>query len=242
MTQVCQTCNHPNRLEIDRAICRGVSLSQIARKYGVSRDSVGYHAEHHLSRQLAKAWEKKELAEGMDLLGRIEGILSKAETIFNRNYAKQKDGMALKALAEQRCTIELLAKIAAYMHETRAMELDASQGNYEARRRQEEKEFVSMALDRLNEAEADLWVALLEKIHGQRHDDIVPAPPEKWPKPARRPAKEPASQDSLESHEEPEPESEAPLTLRRTKFPQPKQVKDIPAKPIPARGSRVGRL
>jgi transcriptional regulator with XRE-family HTH domain len=174
MSPACTICNHPRRLEIDRELAQGKSHQGLARRYGVDAQAVTRHAQNHLARQLVQAYERKELAESMNLLGRIEGILTKATNIFDRNYAKGKDGLALKALGEQRCTIELLAKIAAYLHESRAMELQASRGDYESRRREEEKEYVNMALDRLNEAEADLWEALLEKIHGERHDDIVP--------------------------------------------------------------------
>ena len=70
-------CSHPRRLEIDRELVQGKSPSKIARNYGVNSQAVWRHAHNHLSRQLVQAYDKKELAESMDLLSRIEDILSR---------------------------------------------------------------------------------------------------------------------------------------------------------------------
>lgn len=180
MTMVCKICSHPKRLEIDREIVQGGNLSKIARKYGLPYNSLYNHSQNHLSRQLVQAYEKKELAESLNLLNRIEDMLNKAEEIFNRNYEAKKDLTALKALGEQRNTIELLAKIAAYLHETRALELQSKQEDYETRREREEQEFVSKALDRLNPSEADIWEKLIEKIHGLTDEEIIPFEEKRW--------------------------------------------------------------
>lgn len=131
MSMACSICNHPKRLEIDRALVAGKSYQMLANEYGVDWQALRRHKQDHLSRQLSKAYQMQEAAESMDLLTRIEDILSKAQKIFDRNYEKGKDGLALKALSEQRSTIELLAKIAAFLHESRAAELQASQSQNE---------------------------------------------------------------------------------------------------------------
>ena len=184
MTMVCQVCNHPKRLEIDRELVQGKSHQKIAKQFGVDAQAVWRHSRNHLSYQLSKAYETKELGESMDLLARIDQIINRAEQIFQRNYDKESlsgDTLALKALSEQRSTIELLARISAFLHESRAMELQRSQGSYEERRKAEEQEYIEKVLDRLNPAEADLWCSLLEKIHGSRDDQIVPYEKTVWP-------------------------------------------------------------
>ncbi|MFZ5451847.1 MAG: hypothetical protein ACOZF2_08280 [Thermodesulfobacteriota bacterium] len=96
-----------------------------------------------MSRQLTQAWERKGLAENMDLLARIDKIIDRAEKIFSRNYAKESvsgDTLALKALGEQRSTIELLAKISAYLHQARLLELENSQDRFQEEREAEHKE------------------------------------------------------------------------------------------------------
>lgn len=123
----CSVCNHSKRLEIDREIAQGKSYSGIARSYGLHNEAVRRHAENHLSRQLRQAYELKEREHGMDLLNRIDEILNKAESIFQRNYDKGKDKIALQALSEQRNTIELLAKVSYYLHEAKRLEAEAQQ-------------------------------------------------------------------------------------------------------------------
>ena len=56
MPQVCRTCTHPKRAEIDRrlALCRG-SKAGIAREYGLSDDSVERHEAKHLDPLLVAA-------------------------------------------------------------------------------------------------------------------------------------------------------------------------------------------
>jgi len=210
MGMTCTICNNPRRVEIDRELVQGKSISAIGREFGVSLESLSGHRDSHLSRQLVQAYDKKQFTESMDLLTRIEDILSKAKNIFDRNYAIKRDGLALKALSEQRATIELLAKIAAFLHESRAMELQRQEGSYEFRRKQEEQERVKQALERLNDAEQDLWVALIEKIEGVRDDDIIPYYETKWPTKFR-----PALYDEP-VRDEPIPESEP---IKRTRYP-----------------------
>ncbi len=178
MTMSCIICNHTQRLEIDRELVQGKNLTKLARDYGVSTDSLYGHKENHLSRQLVQAYQKKELAESMDLMNRIEDILSKAKNIFDRNYTEKKDDLALRALTEQRSTIELLCKIAAYWHEARAMELHSQQGDYESRRKEEGRENAARACDRLNEKELNLFCKLIEKVEGRTNEVIVPYTPE----------------------------------------------------------------
>ena len=60
MTMVCSICNHPKKLEIDRALIQGLNFSKIARDYEVSSDALRNHRDNHLSRQLVTAMEKKE--------------------------------------------------------------------------------------------------------------------------------------------------------------------------------------
>ena len=42
----CQVCKHPDRLRIEMARISGASLSAVADKFGISRDSVWRHMEH----------------------------------------------------------------------------------------------------------------------------------------------------------------------------------------------------
>lgn len=225
MTRSCGICNHANRLEIDREVVEGKSLSLIARKYGINRDSLSNHAENHISRQLAKAWQIKATTEGMDLLGRIDSLVQRAEKIFNRNFEAGKDSLALKAIGEQRQTFDLLARISYALHQSRLAELELMRKNSGFERQQEEEQFQKQ-LEILSEAELVVLYKIQKKLLRQdadldclgvrgRHTDINR---ELW---------EDAFEPSFPAAPEPDPEEETtpeetepdPYDLLRIKYP-----------------------
>ncbi len=120
----CPICQSSNKLSIDRDLVSGNTMAATARKFDVNYNSLNNHSNNHISRQLAQAWDKKEMESSMNLLGRIDQIISRAEDIFQRNYKAKKDGLALKALDNQRNTIELLAKISYSLHQAKLAELE----------------------------------------------------------------------------------------------------------------------
>jgi len=173
MAMACKICNHPKKLEIDRMLVAGKSYQMVANKYGVDWQAVRRHKENHLSRQLVTAMAKKELTESMDLLSRIEKIISRAEKIFRRNYSKNTttgDNLALKSISEQRSTIELLAKIAAFLHESRAMELQANNRDEELAEEQKKQ------LQVLSSDELIIFRSILDKMKSGDKDRRVRIP------------------------------------------------------------------
>jgi hypothetical protein len=161
-------------LEIDREIIQARSFEAISRQFGVSSAAVSHHSHEHLSRQLVQAYQQRELSESMNLLGRIDKILLHAEEIFDRNFKARRDHVALKALGEQRQTIDMLARISMYLHEARAAELQSIHQDQEAQRKTEIEGITRLMLDRLNSAELDIFEKLSEKVQGLRDDDVIP--------------------------------------------------------------------
>ena len=159
MGMACKICNHPKRLEIDRALVEGGNISKIAKEYGVPYNALYRHSQEHLSRQLVKAYEMRSSSENMDLMNRIDKMIDNAQTIFQRNFDKKKDYLALQALNSQKGIIELLAKISAHLHQSRAMELEASQkeDNYE----------MKLAIERLPTCELEMLGNLQDKLTGK---------------------------------------------------------------------------
>ena len=168
MTQKCQVCDHPNVKEIERQIVSGKNLSKLSKDYKVSYNSMYNHSQHHVTRQMATAQAQKQMSESMHLLERIDDLIGRTENIFQRNYDKKKDGMALKAIAEQRQTFELLCKISAYMHEHKRMELEEKQLQYGDKEEQEQEKNVQALFDeaeqKLNKLEQELFFSLLSKV------------------------------------------------------------------------------
>jgi hypothetical protein len=240
MPQACQVCNNPNRLQIDREIIDGKSKSGIASRYGVPGHSVSYHAENHLSRQLVQAWERKDLAENTDLLARIDKIIDRAEKIFKRNYDKESisgDTLALKALGEQRSTIELLAKISAYLHQARVLELQNSQEHLA----QEQQARTKEAMERLSFDELEVMLFLQRKMDGETEGlevpDVFKAPRPPLPPPLPPPRPEtPPTTDSTPVYTD----EQADPGLTPGPEPEPEPVQEKPRRLPPQHVTEIG--
>ena len=172
MTMKCKICSHPRRLDIDREIVKGGNLARIAKNFDLPYNSLYNHAQSHTTRQLAQAWEKRDLEESHNLLGKIDEIIYAAEDIFRRNYEAKKDGIALKALDSKRSTIELLAKISYSLHQAKVTELElarieSGQGDYN--REQEYQERLKI----LTDEELKMLLRLSEKLESQDPTMII---------------------------------------------------------------------
>lgn len=117
MSKVCRVCSHPRRLDVDREIVAGGNLTSISEKYGVPYYSIHYHKEHHLSRQILKHAEIREILHSKELLAQISDLFERSRGILDRAERDNKLGVALGAIRESRSTIELLAKIAYVLRE-----------------------------------------------------------------------------------------------------------------------------
>jgi hypothetical protein len=171
MSNICKICNHPDRLLIDREIVKGISHSSIARRFNVSGDSVRYHAMNHLSRQLIKSNEMQQAIVSGGLVSEMEDLLTRSKNILNKAEAKGQLNTALSAISQTRGTLELMAKIAATLHQIRAQELERSQGASD----EDYEPLPPDAIDRLNNGELMMFIAISEKLMGNRskNEDVV---------------------------------------------------------------------
>lgn len=169
MPRACEICNHPNRLEIDREIVQGKSKSGIARTYEVSLNSVAYHAENHLSRQLVKSYEMRQAIESTGLVTEIQELLKRSKHILRRCERDGKLGVALGAIRETRGTLELMARICSTIFQIEQAQLSAQQEQHE----DSSSTAFQEGLSRLSDAELTLYMALTEKMAGERDDDVA---------------------------------------------------------------------
>jgi len=216
MARVCQICDNPKRLAIDRDLVSGKSCQKIAIEFGVDAQALGRHRDNHLSRQLTQCYERKSEAWAMDLLDHLRDIVNKAEAIFDRNYAKDttaSDIVALNALREQRGTFELLARIVAYS-QTKAMEQQVQE------RKAKEIDLSDFSKDEL---------LVMYKLGLKQGDDdemdilpITPVQPILQPIVTAPIKRSPLPPPNIPPIPEPEPEIDKPKTL------PPRPVKLIP--------------
>ena len=125
----CTICNHPLRVEIDKALVAGVAFRRIAAKYGVSDGSLRRHKRNgHIAEQIVKAAKKKEIQQAKEvqaailaqeaqevaaaqtILDEVSRLKDRALTILDR---AETEGTreACMALREVRGIVELLAKV-----------------------------------------------------------------------------------------------------------------------------------
>jgi hypothetical protein len=121
--------------------------------------------KNHLSYQLTSQWQKKLSQQNSDLLAELEDMLEKAKNIYDRNYKKGRDRIALESLNSQRNVIQLLAQITVKMHEMKAMEIEQQkQQGFSDDEDATASKFWSKVDEILNPAEAEVFKSLYMKI------------------------------------------------------------------------------
>lgn len=101
MSNKCSICNHPDKLEIDKRLARGVSTPLLSRSFEVSQDALRNHKENHLSRQMVKHVELEDRINSGKLFDEIDICLEKIISI--RDNSKN-DRTSLAAMKEFRET------------------------------------------------------------------------------------------------------------------------------------------
>src|SRR6516164_9108315 len=106
MPQTCTVCRSKKRREIDAALIAGQPLRDIARQYGLSKDSASRHRSHHLTAALAQAEEIKH----EDLVGEIRDLKKRLWRGLSRVEAAGNDPATIAYVRELRgITDQLLA-------------------------------------------------------------------------------------------------------------------------------------
>lgn len=169
MGRVCKVCSDKDRLKIDRALVSGQSVSAVAKQFGVSVHSLYQHRRHHLSRQLLKAQESRDLLHSKNLLQEIQFMRDKCRQILAASEEKGSLNTSLGAIRELRSTLEFVTKLAVTLKEEKQRE------EHEEKRKQIEK------LKRLSREELEQLESLLRRMErGEPEDaiDVTPSPSE----------------------------------------------------------------
>lgn len=160
MPQTCRVCglSPEKRKQLEIEFINGKNIHQLSKTYGMSESSVKFHTDNHLPEKLVKAAEKTFQLDTTHLVEQIDQLYSWMKIIFQRNYDKGYDRTALKALSEQRNTLQLLAQISVALHKTRVEELE-----YE---RERELMQSDLPLERLTKREKDVYFQITQKLLG----------------------------------------------------------------------------
>src|SRR3954464_14266343 len=96
MPRVCTVCMHPDRPAIDQAMVNRRAFRDIARHFGVGKDSAVRHHDTCLPEALTKARAAEETAQADDLLAQLRALRSKSMALL---LAAEKAGDLRTALA-----------------------------------------------------------------------------------------------------------------------------------------------
>ena len=135
----------------------GLPVTAISKKYKVSYFSIRQHCENHLPIKVAQGAKEQLNQEGFNLMTKIDELYEWMSIIFRRNFDKKRDNMALKALGEQRHTLELLAKISYALHQDKALEMEKEKQKFQD---------IERPLERLTQKEQELYLQLNMKLLG----------------------------------------------------------------------------
>jgi hypothetical protein len=108
----CCVCAHRERAAIELAIARGVSTYALAKRYGVSHDSIGRHGKNHLPPQLrAQLFAGPDLAIDLDKLRETESqsLLANLVALRHRLFASLD-------VAEEAGDGNMISRIASQLH------------------------------------------------------------------------------------------------------------------------------
>lgn len=107
----CTVCKHPDRAEIDALLVSHTPVRSIARQFGLIETSLRRHAARHLSRELVRAAEGRDLERAGSLLDGVEAL--QRDTLAVLEQARDGGDMRtiLAAIKEQRANLELVGRI-----------------------------------------------------------------------------------------------------------------------------------
>ncbi len=119
MPRTCTVCTHPNREAIDQALVSGEPFRHIAARTGTSTGALQRHKQEHIPEALAKATEARELAHADSLAEQIQNLSARTMRILDKAEKAGDLRTALAAVGQAKGVLELKAKVAEKVEETR---------------------------------------------------------------------------------------------------------------------------
>ena len=108
---VCRVYSHPDRKKIDRQVISGGNMSEIAKQYDISYNSLWRHKQSHLYGAAVAGLRKSNENHGVRLLEDLDDLVITARRILRDAEADGHRTTALKAIKEVRASIVSIAQI-----------------------------------------------------------------------------------------------------------------------------------
>ena len=112
MPQACKICTHAKHSEINDVLMRGEeSLSALARRFGVSQDSLSRHRANHLVKAAVPFPEPQDVKRDGDLVEQVQDLQRKTLEILKQAEQVGNQRTMLLAVEQSRRNLELQAKL-----------------------------------------------------------------------------------------------------------------------------------
>lgn len=222
MSRVCVICSHPKRLRIDRAIVGGKVLADIARTYNVPYQALWGHSRHHLSRQLLKSYQMKQMLDLEAVSHEFQSFFERMKELYNRLEGEEPSHVHAAIARELRAGLESIAKW--------GISLQTISQQQAQEQFQQQSASMKLAFDRLSSQELQMFKYLLAKMSGESPPELPGPPSLRLPAPSTNqqaivditPAEKTAIQPNLvvsppPLEEEEPPAEEDPLPQKRVR-------------------------
>ena len=111
MGRSCSICQHDSLDAIESSLIHGEPLRSIAGRHRLSATALHRHKTAHLPTALVRAQQAEEMLRADSLLGEVEALMVRTDTIYAESVANSDPRLALSAIREKRSCLELLGKV-----------------------------------------------------------------------------------------------------------------------------------
>jgi hypothetical protein len=124
MTRLCTVCTHKDVEEINKLLLCSGSYRDIARQFGLSKDSLARHKEGHIPELLSKSNDIKEIASADSLLTKLDEEANFVREMRVLAAAEGDIELALKAVDRALKCIDLYAKVSGLIQDQPTINLN----------------------------------------------------------------------------------------------------------------------
>jgi len=156
----CTICQHRNVLQINKEILAGETWTKIAKTYGVNFQAVRNHAKKHLPKRMVKAFEKKEMAEDLDMMNEFTTLIADIKEQVEIFKREGKDALTIKGIDVLIRLYQTMAQYASAYYQKQAMDNEAER----AREQQEQEHWRAENIKVLSQDEKDMQRLLAIKM------------------------------------------------------------------------------
>lgn len=113
MSKPCRICCDSRRLKIDQQLVKGDNMSEISRQFNIPYSTICNHKQNHLSRQLLKSQEIRELTMAETVAKDVSSIYSRLNSLLDKAEKKNHTRTFVMIAQEIRAYSEFLLRLQA---------------------------------------------------------------------------------------------------------------------------------